>query len=131
MRVVLDTNVLISALLFDGNPEKLVIATLAGSEQLVLSAYIITETTRILETKFKVRPDNLKLLQQLLTEAEQVYFEPFLHIVTNEPNNRIVETAVKGQANYIVTGDKPLLALKQYKSVKIISIKEYLEIAGI
>jgi putative PIN family toxin of toxin-antitoxin system len=131
MRVVIDTNVLISALLFDGNPEKLVLATLAGSNQLVLSPYIIIETTRILETKFKVNPENLELLQQLLTESEQVYFEPFLHIITDEPDNRIVETAVKGRANYIVTGDKLLLALKQYVSIKIVSIKEYLEIAGI
>jgi putative PIN family toxin of toxin-antitoxin system len=131
MRVVIDTNVLISALLFDGNHEKLVLATLAGSNQLVLSPYIIIETTRILETKFKVNPENLELLQQLLTESEQVYFEPFLHIITDEPDNRIVETAVKGRANYIVTGDKLLLALKQYVSIKIVSIKEYLEIAGI
>lgn len=129
MRVVVDTNVLISALLFDGNPEKLIVAALAGSGQLVLSPYIIIETTRILETKFAVRHENLELLQQLLTEAEQVYFEPFLNIVTDEPDNRILETAVKGRSNYLVTGDKLLLALKQYEGIKIVSVKEYFEIA--
>ena len=77
MRVVLDTNVLISALLFDGSPEKVVLSTLNGLEELVLSAYIVAETTRILEDKFGVEPSSLELLQQLLSEAELVYFQPF------------------------------------------------------
>lgn len=69
MRVVLDTNVIISALLFDGLPEQLVISTLLGPNQLVLSPYIITEVTHILESKFSVQPKNLELLQQILGES--------------------------------------------------------------
>ncbi len=128
MRVVLDTNVLISALLFDGNPEKAVLSTLNGLEELVLSAYIVAETTRILEDKFGVEPSSLGLLQQLLSEAELVYFQPFLNVIEDEPDNRILETAVRGKAIYLVTGDNLLLKLKQYKDIKIVSIKEFLEI---
>ena len=124
MRLVLDTNVIISALVFDGLPEKLLISTLSGAHELVLSQYIIGETTRILESRFKVHPTNLNLLQQLLHESEVVYFEPFLHVITDEPDNRILETAIKGGATYLVTGDKLILSLGQYDSVKIISIKE-------
>ncbi len=127
MRAVLDTNVLISALLFDANPEKVVLSVLNGLEELVLSPYIIAETTLILENKFGVEPSSLELLQQLLSEAELVYFQPFLSIIEDEPDNRIIETAVKGKAVYIVTGDKLLLKLKQYKNIKIISVKEFLE----
>lgn len=124
MRLVLDTNVIISALLFDGLPEKLLISTLSGAHELILSPYIIGETTRILESRFEVHPTNLNLLQQLLHESEVVYFEPFLHVITDEPDNRILETAIKGRAKYLVTGDKLILSLGQYDSIKIISIKE-------
>jgi uncharacterized protein len=128
MRVVLDTNVLISALLFDGSPEKVVLSMLNGIEELILSPYIVAETTRILENKFGVEPSSLELLQQLLSESELLYFQPFLNVIEDEPDNRIVETAVKGKAAYIVTGDKLLLKLKQYEDISIVSITEFLEI---
>jgi len=128
MRLVLDTNVIISALLFDGLPEKLLLGTLGGLHELVLSSYIIAETSRILEDKFEVQPTNIKLLQQLLYEGQIVYFEPFLDVVADEPDNRILETAVKGNADYLVTGDKLLLQLKEYQSLKIISVRSCVKI---
>jgi len=124
MRLVLDTNVIISALLFDGLPETLLLSTMGGLHELVLSSYIIAETTRILEDKFKVQPTNVKLLQQLLNGGEIVYFQPFLNIVADEPDNRILETSAKGNADYLVTGDKILLKLKEYKGIKIISVRD-------
>ena len=104
------------------------LSTLNGLEELVLSSYIVAETTRILEDKFGVEPSSLELLQQLLIEAELVYFQPFLHIIEDEPDNRVLETAVKGKANYLVTGDKLLLKLKHYKNIEIVSVTEFLEI---
>ena len=127
MRLVLDTNVIISALLFDGAPERLVRAVLSSSHQLVISTFIINETSRILSDKFKIPPETVELLEQLLTEAEVVYFEPFLHILGDEPDNRVLETAVKGKAEYIVTGDKPLIALNEHSGVKIITVREFLK----
>jgi putative PIN family toxin of toxin-antitoxin system len=128
MRLVLDTNVIISALLFDGLPEKLLLSTLGGLHELVLSSYIIAETSRILEDKFEVQPTNIKLLQQLLYEGQIVYFEPFLDLVADEPDNRILETAVKGNADYLVTGDKLLIHIKEYQSLKIISVRSCVKI---
>jgi len=124
MRLVLDTNVIISALLFDGLPEQVLLSTLGGLHEPVLSSYIIAETTRILEDKFKVQPTNINLLQQLLSEAEVMYFQPFLNVVADEPDNRILETGVKGNADYLVTGDKLLLELKEYKGIKLISVRD-------
>ena len=129
MRVVLDTNVVISALLFDGLPEKLLINAIAGSDQLILSTYIIAETIRILETKFLVSTNNTELLQQLLNEGEMVHFQPFLNVVADEPDNRIIETAIKGGAEYIITGDKLLLKLEKYNNLQIISVKQYFELS--
>ncbi|MEI9914431.1 MAG: putative toxin-antitoxin system toxin component, PIN family [Candidatus Saccharibacteria bacterium] len=128
MRLVLDTNVIISALMFGGRPEKLMLSVLGGPHQLVLSPYIIFETTRILETRFNVSTKNLINLQSILNESDIVYFEPFLDIVSDGPDNRIIETAVKGEAVYLVTGDKLLLKLGAYKSIKIITIAECLKL---
>jgi putative PIN family toxin of toxin-antitoxin system len=128
MRLVLDTNVIISALLFDGLPEKLLLSTLGGLHELVLSSYIVAEISHILEDKFEVQPTNIKLLQQLLYEGQIMYFEPFLDVVADEPDNRILETAVKGNVDYLVTGDKLLLQHKEYQGLKIISVRSCVKI---
>jgi putative PIN family toxin of toxin-antitoxin system len=128
MRLVLDTNVIISALLFDGLPEQLLLRVLGGPHQLVLSPYIIAETSRVLETKFAVEGETLHLLQQFLGESEIVYFDPFLDVLADEPDNRILETAVKSRADYLVTGDKPLLALASYRDIQIVTSRDCLAI---
>lgn len=127
MRIVLDTNVIISALLFDGAPERLVRRLLGGEHQLVTSSFIIAETARILTAKFGISPRTVKLLQQLLSSSEEVYFEPYLQVVSDEPDNRILETALTGNADYLVTGDKLLLGLKQFEAVKIVTISQCLQ----
>jgi putative PIN family toxin of toxin-antitoxin system len=127
MRIVLDTNVLISAILFGGVPEQVVIKILGGPHNLVISPYVIEETNRILETKFAVSPDTLELVNQVFAHAEVKYFQPFLHIVKDEPDNRIIETAVKGRADAIVTGDKLLLSLGQYQAIHVITPGKLLE----
>lgn len=53
-----------------------------------------------------------------------------LKIVADEPDNRIIECAVAGRAEAIVTGDKALLALKEYKGIRVISLNNYLEDNG-
>jgi putative PIN family toxin of toxin-antitoxin system len=127
MRLVLDTNVLISAFLFGGVPEKVVLRVLAGEHDLIISPYIIEETNRILRTKFNVHPDTLGLLNQLLTIAEIQYFQPFLRVVEDDPDNRIIETAIRGDASLIISGDKHLLELGEYETVSIISPAAYLK----
>lgn len=128
MRVVLDTNVIISALLFDGVPERVLLSLLGGSGTIVSSPFIIEETSRILKAKFKVNPLHISLLQQLLEESEVQYFQPYLHILSDEPDNRILETAEEGNVEYIVTGDKLLLDQHTYQSMKIITPADFLNI---
>ncbi|MBW3569249.1 putative toxin-antitoxin system toxin component, PIN family [Candidatus Parcubacteria bacterium] len=124
-RAVLDTNVIISALLFGGLPEKVVVQVLAGDHISVTSPFIIEETSRILRDKFNVAPGTLKMLEQLLSISEIQYFQPFLTVIEDDPDNRVLETAVHGKADYTVTGDKLLLELKCYGSIKIISPADF------
>lgn len=130
-RIVLDTNVIISALLFGGKPSKIMLQVLMGRFEVVTSPPIIEETSHVLADKFGIEQSTLKLLQEFLSSTEVVYFKPFLHILDDEPDNRILETAIRGRAKYIVTGDKQLLALKKYKNIQILSTAEFSQKFGI
>lgn len=127
MRIVLDTNVIISALLFDGVPEKVVIRSIGGENTLVILPYIIEETSRILQSKFKIPKTRLILVERFLSQADVQYFQPFLRILTDEPDNRIIETAVCGKADVIVTGDRLLLELEEYKGIRIVKPADFLQ----
>jgi putative PIN family toxin of toxin-antitoxin system len=126
MRVVLDTNVIIPGLLFGGVPEKVVREVLAGKAHSVTSPYIIEETSRILKSKFGIDELQINMLQQLLSSSEMQFFQPYLSIIGDDPDNRILETAETGKADYVVTGDKLLLELGQYKTIKIVKPADFL-----
>ncbi len=125
-RIVFDTNVIISALLFDGVPEVAILNTLAGGHTGITSPFIIEETSRILHTKFNIAPTKLSLLQQLLASMEVYYFQPFLDVLGDNPDNRILETAIQGKADSIITGDKLLLELEHYESIAIVTPATFL-----
>jgi putative PIN family toxin of toxin-antitoxin system len=120
--------VIISALLFDGVPEQVVLSLLGGGGTIVLSPFIIEETNRILKHKFKVEPAHIALLQQLLEQSEMQYFQPYLHVLGDEPDNRILETAEVGKADYIITGDKLLLTQASYQGIQILKPANFLSL---
>ena len=131
MRIVIDTNVFISGLVFDGIPEKVIKSALSKDNKLIISAYIINETSRNLKNKFGLQPESLQLYQATMSVSQVIYFDPFLWVLSDEPDNRVLETALKGKADFIVTGDKKLLGLKRYKNIRIIKPAEFLNlIAG-
>ena len=63
----------------------------------------------------------------LLELGELVKPEQTVRVLRDEPDNRILECAVFGKADLIVTGDKEMLRLKEYMGVKIASLRDYLE----
>ncbi len=129
MRVVFDTNVIISAALFDAIPEQAVLSILGREHHLVLSPFIVEETRRILVNKFHVDPEEVSLFLQLLSQAEMQYFQPFLNILRDKPDNRVLETALKGKADFIITGDRSLLGLGVYQGVQIVKPADFLRYA--
>ena len=100
----------------------------AEQDQLVVSKPIIDELLGILGRKFAREAEELAHVAVFLSElAVTVKPRQKLRVVKDEPDNRILECAVTGQADAIVTGDKALLALKEYAGVRIASLREYLE----
>ena len=122
LRIVFDSNVYISALLFKGIPGKILDMALKNEIILITSAEIITETVRILRGKFKWPEHNIdKFVRRLSDISENI--RPgikFNVIKERESDNRILECAFSGDASLIVSGDKHLLKLKKYKNIPIV-----------
>ncbi len=128
MRVVFDSNIYISSLIFpDSQAEKAIIRIVNNLDSLILSKEIIDEVLSVLARKFSRDKEAISHTAVYLYDlGEIVVPSEKIKILKDKPDNRILECAVSGHANVIVTGDKAMLGLKKYKGIKIISLKEYL-----
>lgn len=128
IKVCLDTNVLISAALFDGKPEEILRMIQEDKIKLVISPAILAETTRVLMDKFQREEEEIVRFVKLLADiAELVRPKRILHKISYEPDNRILECGLFGSADYIVTGDKKhLLPLAKFKGIPIITPEQFL-----
>ena len=132
MKVVFDTNILVAALVFPGGRGEAALRRIVEEQdQLVISRPILDELLRILGRKFARDAEELAHAAVFLSELG-VLVRPRrrLRVVRDEPDNRILECAVVGRAQAIVTGDKALLALGEYDGVRIISLRDYLDVNG-
>ena len=131
MRVVLDTNIIISALLFGGYPERVFLAGLRGEIQLLTSHALLRELESVLRVKFRLSLRFVKdTLELFKTVAELVETTSQLKVIAHpDDDNRVLECAVDGNAEFIVTGDtKHILPLKEYKGIKILRPAEFSKI---
>jgi len=132
MRVVFDSNVLLAALLFpEGRAAAAVEILLDGGDELVLSPPILREVLSVLARKFSRDREELSRVAVVLGEmGEIVNPSRRLTVFRDEPDNRILECAVEGKAEVIVTGDKAMVALAEYQGIRLISLAEYLDRRG-
>ena len=128
MRVVFDSNIFISALVFPGSQAgQALVRVLDGTDTLVLSKAILDEVLVTLARKFSRDPEALSQTAILLSEmAEMVKPTRKVVVFKDDPDNRVLECAKAGQAECIVTGDKAMLQLKQYGNIRLVSLREYL-----
>ncbi|MCL4835870.1 MAG: putative toxin-antitoxin system toxin component, PIN family [Caldilineaceae bacterium] len=135
MRVVIDTNVLVRALITrKGTPGQLLEKMKTEDFFLVLSEEVFAELTRVLDyphlcNRYRYTDEQKnRFLLSLRYVAIWVNAQETLRVVTeDESDNRFVELAVAGQARYLVTGDqKHLLRLRHYKGIGIVSPAEFL-----
>jgi len=129
VNVVFDTNIFISALVFQGGQaEKALLRLIEGEDHLILSKPIIDETLGVLARKFSRDCEELARLAIFLSEMGQMVDPKCkISILDDEPDNRILECAIEGHADIIVTGDRAMLKLGKYKNLHIITLRAYLE----
>ncbi len=128
MKVVFDTNILVSALVFPGGrAEAALLRIIEEHDQLLLSKPILDELLGVLARKFSRDAEELARTAVLLSElALTVRPRQKLRVVKDDPDNRVLECALAGRADAIVTGDNALLELGEFRGVRVISLREYL-----
>jgi len=132
IKVVIDTNVFVSAILFDGELDKLINLWKRKKFTFLLSKEILEEYIKVLSyKKFELSDKIIKriIYEELLPYTKNIKVKKRINIIKKDPSDNIfLECALEGRANYIISGDKHLLQLKQYKSIKIISFHEFIKL---
>jgi putative PIN family toxin of toxin-antitoxin system len=126
---VFDTNIYVSALALPGGQgEAALLKAAAGEVQLVISKPILHELLDVLARKFGRDAEELAHTAVFLSELAQVMHpKRKISVLDDEPDNRILECALAGHADVIVTGDRAMLALGEYQGVRILSLRGFLE----
>jgi putative PIN family toxin of toxin-antitoxin system len=130
LKVVLDTNVLISAILFGGKPRQILEKAIRGEIGLCISEPILEELKGVLQrSKFGYSSEMIQVILTELTGISNFVNPPeSINVVSEDPeDNRILECAVEADANYIVTGDFHLLKLSRYRHIEVVNAVAFLE----
>jgi len=128
MKVVLDTNVLISALIKAGKPRELFFR-LADEKALILSAQILEEFLEIADDprikKYVKEQETTAFLNSLRDATKIVKIKSKFKAVNEDPDDDIIlRTAYDGKADYIVSGDNHLLSLEVFRGIRILTVDE-------
>jgi len=128
-KVVLDTNSVISAFGWGGNSMRVMDLALDNKLSVVTSLEQIDELRRVLDyPRLQLSLDEKeKVLNVFLEIAQLVSPKKRVDVITEDPDdNRILEAAVEGKVDYIISGDKHLLDLKKYCGIHIVTASEFL-----
>jgi putative PIN family toxin of toxin-antitoxin system len=130
LRVVFYTNIYISAFAVPGgNAEKAYVGAINGDFELFSSVAILTELARKLEGKFGWEKQRIvQLITSIADAAVVLKTTPSLKVLSDDPDNRILECASEAEADLLVTGDSHLLELEHYRNFKIVKLSAFLTI---
>ncbi len=125
-RLVLDSNILISAFFWDGNERSILRKCRSGDHLLIISDFILEEVERVLKDKFNVEEHLARsYIREIFRFSEIMITKGTIDVIKEDPSdNRVLETAILGKVDYLVTGDKHLLRLHEFEGFKIIKSNE-------
>jgi len=130
LRVVLDTNVIVSAVISKGKPRELLNRGIENRFSIVTSDYILKEIVSVLgRPQFKTSEEETSMIvSALMQSSEVVIVESNFKVIKNDPDDdMILNTAHDGRADIIATGDKSLLGLRNFRKTRILSVSETLK----
>ena len=121
LKVVLDTNLIVSGLNFPtSNLAKILLLVASGEIANFTSRHIVNETRRILIDKFFWTGEKVEAAEVwLITFSKSVNPKTRIPVIVDDPDNRILECAIEGQADLIISGDHHLTDLNNYQGIKI------------
>ncbi len=134
MRIVLDTNVLLASVFWNGTPSGIVQRAIDKKIDLLISEPILNELRKVLqdpEEKFQLtEQESDDVIAAILVFARIIQLKTQI-MITRDPNdNHVIACGIDGQADYIISRDKDLLALISYKEIKIIQPEEFLVVSN-
>lgn len=130
-RVVIDTNVFISGLNFAGKPGEVLDLFVKGEIEVCVSPFILSELEGILKERFGWEDEQAtRTLGLIKAKAVQVKPDVRLSVIKDkDADNRILECAIEGKVDYIISGDKRhILPLKEYAGIRILSPDQFLRL---
>jgi len=129
MKIVIDTNVLISGVFFGGFPQKVLRAIIDKKVIACASTEIIDEYTEITQEMIARKQGKLDsgILTPLISRMEIIETTSDVEASRDPDDDKFIECAIDAKALYIVSGDNDLLVLKEYGGVRIVTAKEFCE----
>ncbi|MBD5441034.1 MAG: putative toxin-antitoxin system toxin component, PIN family [Treponema sp.] len=132
MRIVIDTNVVASGIVFGGKPERLLELAIKNDVEMCVSPQILAEYDEIiarLSAKYLAHTIEITL-QDLTDNALLVTPSQTVTVCRDPDDNKFIECAMEGKCLYIVSGDNDLLDLRSYADVEIVTVAEFFERYG-
>ncbi len=133
MKVTVDTNFLISATQWDYSvAHKLLKNFILSDAEIFTTQDILDETIEVLKRDFEYSKDEAKnIIEKILLFAKLIEPKQKVEIIKDDPDdNKVIECAIESSSNYIISYDRHLLKLKEYKGIKIITPEEFNKICN-
>ena len=133
MRVVLDTNVVVSAMLLPGSIPRRALDKRLDEGSILISIPVLLEIAEVLTRekfeRYVTESERLRFLVALLNETELVEITEQIDVCRDPKDNKFLELAICGEADFIITGDDDLLDLDPFRGVRIITPRDFLEVS--
>ena len=131
MKIVFDTNVLVSALISDGKPRELLNTIVIRGHTVIISKKIIKEFVEVTADpkiqKYVTRHEVARFLHNLLPVSKVVIVRSKMGESRDPKDNPILATAYDGRADYLVSGDEDLLNMEKFRGIRIVKVAEMLK----
>lgn len=129
MKIVIDTNVLISGIFFGGFPRKILVAVVSGKVIAYTTIEIISEYERIIQEMVRRKQGhiNKNILQPLIKSMKIINPVSNIKLSRDCEDDKFINCAKDANASFIVSGDKDLLVLKKYENIQILTARDFYE----
>jgi putative PIN family toxin of toxin-antitoxin system len=129
MKIVIDTNVLVSGVFFGGLPRKILSAIVGKKITACATTEIINEYEEIVQEMIERKQGHINktILVPLIQSMEIIEPVTRIEICRDPDDDKFIECAKDSRALYIVSGDKDLLVLEEYENIQIVTAKDFCE----
>ena len=131
-RVLVDTNIIVSAIVYGGKPRKVLDGVWQDEYEGIISEILLAELHEVIYKRFPFYKYELRQIEERIKEDfRMVKPRKSIILLRDKDDDRVLEAATTGECDFIVTGDKDLLDIKAYKGIKIVTPTDFLAISGV